>query len=102
MKDKADKAEENLRLDIKNYLGITWDDRGTDKKVAEIIASGEHKVMKLTNSQKPDFYTVSNARSMLFEYCRLAWAGVPEKFDEIFKADIVGARLESILEAWNE
>ena len=94
--------EKALLRDIKNYLGITWDDKGTDKKVSEIISSGKHKIIKLTNSPRSDFYTASDARSMLFEYSRLAWAGVPEKFDEIYKSDIVGARLDKILEAWNE
>ena len=88
-----------LTREIKNYLGITWDDKGTDKKVAEIISQGEYKIMKLTNSQRSDFSTESDARSLLFEYCRLAWAGVPEKFDEVYKSDIIGARLGKILEA---
>ena len=87
-----------LTREIKNYLGITWDDKGTDKKVAEIISQGEYKIMKLTNSQRSDFSTESDARSLLFEYCRLAWAGVPEKFDEVYKSDIIGARLSKILE----
>lgn len=89
-----------LQREIKNYLGITWDDNGTDKKVDETISQGKHKVMKLTNSPNSDFFIESDARRMLFEYCRLAWAGVPEKFDEVYKSDIVGARLDKILEAW--
>lgn len=86
-----------LMREIKNYLGITWDDKGTNKKVAEIISQGEYKIMKLTNSPRSDFSMESDARSLLFEYCRLAWAGVPEKFGEVYKSDIIGARLGKIL-----
>lgn len=86
-----------LMSKIKNYLGITWDDKGTDIKVAEIISQGERKIMALTNSPRSDFFAESDARSLLFDYCRLAWAGVPEKFDEVYKSDIIGARLGKIL-----
>ena len=91
--------DNKLTREIKNYLGITWDDKGTDKKVGEIISQGEHKIMKLTNSPRSDFYTESDARGLLFEYCRLAWANVPEKFDEVYKSEIIGARLGKILGA---
>lgn len=91
------KDDSKLVREIKNYLAITWDDKETDKKVAEIISQGEYKIMKLTNSTPSDFSTESDARSLLFEYCRLAWAGVPEKFDEVYKSDIIGARLDKIL-----
>lgn len=92
--------EKILLSEIKNHLGITWDDKGTDRKVSEMISQGEFKIMKLINSTRDDFYTESDARNMLFEFCRLSWAGVPEKFDELYRSDIVGARLSNILGVW--
>lgn len=89
-------TDEKLLSEVKNYLDITWDDTATDKKVARIVDSGVRKIVKLVGCRPASVKKDGEEKDLLFEYCRLAWAGVPEKFEEIFKANIVGMRLENV------
>lgn len=87
-----------LLAEVKNYLDISWDDVDTDKKLSGIITRGEIKIIDLVGASSSDFESDTLAKSLLMEYCRLAWAGVPEKFEEIFRSEIISLRLKNITE----
>lgn len=91
-------TDRKLLDEVKNYLDITWDDTDTDKKISGIIARGEVKIIDLVGAFRSDFDKDTLAKSLLMEYCRLAWAGVPEKFEEIFRSELIGLRLKNITE----
>ena len=79
-------TDRKLLDEVKNYLDITWDDIDADKKISGIIARGKLKIIDLVGAFRSDFDKDTLAKSLLMEYCRLAWAGVPEKFEEIFRS----------------
>ncbi len=91
-------TDRKLLDEVKNYLDITWDDIDTDKKISGIIARGKLKIIDLVGAFRSDFDKDTLAKSLLMEYCRLAWAGVPEKFEEIFRSELIGLRLKNITE----
>lgn len=87
-----------LLAEVKNYLDITWDDIDTDEKLSGIITRGEIKIIDLVGASSSDFEKDTLAKSLLMEYCPLAWAGVPEKFEEIFRSEIISLRLKNVTE----
>lgn len=91
-------TDRKLLDEVKNYLDITWDDIDADKKISGIIARGKLKIIDLVGAFRSDFDKDTLAKSLLMEYCRLAWAGVPEKFEEIFRSELIGLRLKNITE----
>lgn len=91
-------TDRKLLDEVKNYLDITWDDTDTDKKISGIITRGKIKIIDLVGAFRSDFDKDTLAKSLLMEYCRLAWAGVPEKFEEIFRSELIGLRLKNITE----
>lgn len=95
-------AKDKLFSEVKNYLDITWGDKATDQKLLGIIMRGKQKIMSLTGAYRVDFEKETEVRGLLFDYCRLAWAGVPEKFEEIYKQTIVRLYLGRITEECDE
>ena len=91
-------TDRKLLDEVKNYLDITWDDTDTDKKISGIITRGKIKIIDLVGAFRSDFDKDTLAKSLLMEYCRLAWAGVPEKFEEIVRSELIGLRLKNITE----
>lgn len=87
--------------DIRNYLDITWDDLGTDSKLTSIISGGCAKIAALTNCSQEMIEKSPEHIGLLREYCRLAWAGVPEKFTDFFGADMMRLRLRKISEEYD-
>lgn len=88
--------------DIKNYLDVTWDDLGTDTKITSIISAGCAKIAALTNSSIEIIAKSPEHTELLKEYCRLTWAGVPEKFEEFFGTDMTRLRLRKISEEYDD
>ena len=89
-------TDERLLSDIKDYLDITWDDRTTNQKMNGIIARGKRLIARHAAKSHVDFEEECEERDLLFQYCRLDWAGVPEEFKKIYKSDLIGLRLENV------
>lgn len=89
-------TDEKLLSEVKAYIDITWDDKATNKKVDGIIARGKRLIARHAAKRHIDFEQDSEERDLLFDYCRLAWAGVPEEFEKIYKSDLIGLRLENV------
>lgn len=84
-----------LLADIKNYLDITWSDNELDAKLTGIAEAGICKINALTGGTA-DYHAESEYKALLLDYCRLRYAAVPEKFDELHKADLIRLRLSAI------
>lgn len=81
----------------RNYLDITWDDPAGDEKLAGILSRGmEYLDGKAGKDQ--DYDQETNARALLFDYCRYARANALEEFDANFIHDITALRLSVIAE----
>ena len=89
-------TDERLLSEVKDYLDITWDDRSTNQKMNGIIARGKRLIAQYAAKSVVDFEEECEERDLLFQYCRLDWAGVPEKFEEIFKSQLIGLRLANV------
>ncbi len=84
---------------VKNYIDVTWEDADTDSKIERVIENGCLRIKSLAaDAPDIDFESPGQAQSLLFEYCRLCRAGVPEKFEELFKPQLIGLRLGKITE----
>lgn len=91
----AHRCDAALLSDIKNYLNITWEDAETDKKIIGYTEAGILKINALTGGTE-DYHEESEYKALLMDYCRLRHAEVPEKFEELFKSDLIRLRLSNI------
>lgn len=78
-----------LLEDVKDYLGITWSDEATDKKVGGLIASG---MMYLDGKygETADYTVDGMPRTLLFEYVRYGRDYALDVFENNFQALILG------------
>ena len=95
-------AENKLIPIVKNYIDITWTDSDTDSKVAGIVREGIAKVKRLTNCTEEELIADEERTALVKEYSRLAWAGVPEKFVEFYKSDMIRLRLGTFEEEFTD
>lgn len=73
-------AEPSVLLeDVKNYLDITWNDAGTDKKLTGIIARGMKYIDGVAGAVL-DYTIEDKPRELLFEYCRYVRSNALEMF----------------------
>lgn len=92
---------DGLLEDVKNYLDITWDDDGTDKKTAGYIAGG---VMYLNGKlgDSADYTQDGMPRTLLFEYCRYARDAALDVFENNYRALILSMQHERAVERYVE
>lgn len=69
-----------LLADVKNYLGQTWTDEDSDRKITEYIASG---IVYLDGKLgvPGDYLVPGQPRTLLFEYVRYARDGAMDIFE---------------------
>lgn len=92
---------DKLLIDVKNYLDITWQDEGTDKKLIEIIKRGEDYLKEISGNPSLDFSEESpSVRGLLFDYCRYVWSGAPEIFETNFRSDLLRLRITGEVKAF--
>ena len=77
-------VSQQLLDDIKGYLDITWSDSATDKKVAEIAASGV-RYLDGKAGENLDYTVPGDGRSLLFEYARYARDGALDVFENNYR-----------------
>lgn len=75
---------ENLPLglleDVKNYLDITWNDEGMDRKLAGIIAGGI-RYLDRRAGEALDYTVPGDGRTLLMEYVRYTRDGAMDVFE---------------------
>lgn len=85
-----------LLADVKNYLGITWSDEDTDKKVRGLIASGE-VYLDTKRGAPADYEEDGLPRTLLLDYCRYMRDNALDVFESNYKALLLTMRHERLV-----
>lgn len=88
-------SEQDKRLleDLKNYLDMTFEDEGTDKKVWDSAKRG----MKLIDDRAgmmQDYELDLDARDLLYNFVRYDINGVRHLFEKNFKTELLDLVLD--------
>ena len=85
--------DNQLMLELKSYVGITWNDDVTDYKFQNIVASS---MVYLQNKlgEDIDFSEQSMARELLFERVRYAWSSALDVFENNYLSLILAMQNE--------
>lgn len=83
---------EGLLDDVKGYLGITWQDEVTDRKVIGYINRGMARLQKIAGAPL-DFEKEDQPRMLLFDYCRYANSQALEVFEKNFQSELLDLNL---------
>ncbi len=92
---------ESLLDDVKQYLGITWNDESTDKKISGFIASG----MVYLNGKYGEAadYTVDGLpRTLLMEYVRYLRDSALDVFENNYQSMILAMQTERAVNSYVE
>ncbi|MEG1427444.1 MAG: hypothetical protein RSC76_07120 [Oscillospiraceae bacterium] len=84
--------------EVKGYLGITWEDADTDKKVQGYIARGAARLEQRAGGSL-NFSEESLAKALLLDYCRYANAQALEVFEKNFEAELLEMNLREAVKA---
>lgn len=79
---------EVLLYDVKNYLGITWEDDGTDANVSGFIVSGVAYLDKKLG-EKGNYEVPGLPRTLLMEYARYARDSALDVFENNYSSMIL-------------
>ncbi len=79
--------------DIKDYLGISWQDEKTDKRVTGYINRGMARLQQIAGAPSLDFTAEDLPRALLFDYCRYANSQALEVFETNFQAELMELNL---------
>lgn len=92
---------DGLLEDIKNHLDITWNDDGTDKRIAGYIAGG---MMYLDGKlgEGADYTQDGMPRTLLFEYVRYARDAALDVFENNYRALILSMQHGRAVERYVE
>lgn len=80
--------EKELLADAKNYLDITWEDKGTDKKLCGILSRGMSYLNGKAGAEL-DFSAEGEPRALLFDYARYARANALDEFESNFLHELL-------------
>lgn len=81
----------SLLEDFKNALDITWNDHGTDRRIAEYIASGAAYLCKKARKRLP-FLADGEPRTLLLEYVRYARDEALDVYEINYRSRIIALR----------
>lgn len=98
MENRGEQHPELLQ-DVKNYLGITWEDQVTDNKISGLIESG----IAYLNSKRggyEDYSQPSLSRTLLMEYVRYMRDSALDVFENNYRSMIIAMRNERAVELY--
>lgn len=87
--------DEQLLIDIKSYLHITWQDENTDKNIIGYINRGKIYLLNKAGVSFLDFSAEDLPRQLLFDYCRYANSQALEMFEKNFLSDLLELHLNN-------
>ena len=88
-----DSIPAELLADIKNYLGITWDDENTDRRVTNLAGAGMAYIGGKLGAEA-DFLEDGFPRTLLFEYVRYARDAALDVFENNYASMILAMQHE--------
>ncbi|QXE21279.1 hypothetical protein B5S50_14845 [Clostridium sp. 001] len=86
--------DEQLLLDVKAYLHVTWKDENTDKNITGYINRGKTYLQDKAGVPSLDFITEDLPRQLLFDYCRYANSQALEMFEKNFLSELISLHLK--------
>ena len=89
---------EELLEDIRSYLHITWEDAETDKNLTGFIKRGMARLQEIAGMTL-NFTEESQARTLLFDYCRYANSHALEMFEQNFANELTSLHIQSQVKA---
>lgn len=92
---------EQLLIDIKSYLHITWQDSQTDINLIGMINRGMARLQEIAGVPL-DFTVEDLPRSLLFDYCRYANSHALEMFEKNFSSELVSLHIKGQIKAFQE
>lgn len=90
--------EQQLLIDVKNYLVITWTDENTEKRLTGMINRGKKRLQDIAGATL-DFTVEDLPRSLLFDYCRYANSHALEVFENNFAKELLSLHIRCQVEA---
>lgn len=85
---------EQLLIDVKGYLHITWHDDNTDKNLKGFISRGMARLQDIAGVSYLDFTVEDSPKSLLLDYCRYANSQALEMFEKNFAAELLSLHLK--------
>lgn len=89
---------EGLLADIKNYLDITWDDAGEDKKLKGMIERGISYINDKGGAEF-DYAKEDKPRMLLLNYVMYERSGMLSDFFGAYLDEIIALRLKERVES---
>lgn len=77
--------------DVKNELGVTYDDPAVDDRIARIIERADSHIRSVVGAESEDVLS-GTEEQLVFDCCRYIYNGAFEDFDNNFCGAINGAR----------
>lgn len=87
--------DEQLLIDIKAYLHVTWQDDNTDKNITGYINRGKARLQDIAGVPSLDFTIEGLPRQLLFDYCRYANSQALEMFEKNFLSELLELNLSN-------
>ena len=91
----------DLLTEIKDYIGVTWQDEKTDKRVTGYIARGVSRLERISGGHL-DFEAEGLPKTLLFDYCRYANSQALEVFEHNFQAELLDLNLSAAVKEYED
>lgn len=82
----------SLLEELKNYLDITWEDEGTDKRLEGILNRAKNILSEFAGESLLFDETQESEKQLLFDCCRYIYNNSLEDFKVNFSAEIIQLR----------
>lgn len=92
----------SLLEELKNYLDITWEDEGTDKKLDGILNRAKNILSGYAGEALIFDSTQGTEKQLLFDCCRYIYNNSLEDFKTNFGAELIALRAKFSIKAVNE
>jgi hypothetical protein len=85
-------ADSQLLAAAKNYLDITWDDPGGDRKLSGILGRGM-KYLDGIAGRELDYSTEDKPRELLFDYARYVRSNALDEFQGNYLHELLALQI---------
>jgi hypothetical protein len=89
---------DELLLELKDRLQITWEDEATDRELTRLLVRGQSYFNELCGI-KCEFKPESPERELLMERCRYSWNNALDDFEHNFLKELSRLIMMSAVEA---
>lgn len=89
----------SLLEELKNYLDITWEDEGTDKKLEGILNRAKNILSEYAGEALVFDSAQETEKQLLFDCCRYIYNNSLEDFKTNFGAELITLRAKFAIKA---